>query len=85
MILNNLPESNENVSGTLANIKKAEKYRAEQISKNDVILDKNAMTDLLQSDDVTKMLNDADFQKAVLSTIFKDYQIMQIFKKSWPI
>ena len=51
------------VAGTIGGVKKAEKYRAEQITDADVILQNPEVQDLLQNDQFHKMLRDPKFKK----------------------
>ena len=55
----------EDLAGTIGGVKKAEKYRAEQITDKDVILEDAEIQALLQSDKVQAMIKNDNFAEAL--------------------
>lgn len=61
------PPSEDDVSGTIG---AAKKYRAEQISEADVLLDNPEMQELLQNDEILALLQDEEFRRMIASDEF---------------
>ena len=59
------PVKQQDVSGTISGVKKAEKYRAAQIQDKDIALKNPELQRFLQSDIFRKLSNDAEFKAAL--------------------
>jgi len=61
-IIKNLPPSDKDVGGTIGGVEKADKYRSEQISEEDIVLEDAEIQAILQSDEFQKLIRDEQFQ-----------------------
>ncbi|MCH7681425.1 hypothetical protein IID10_19020 [candidate division KSB1 bacterium] len=58
------------VAGTIGGVKKAEKYRAEQMTDADVILQDPEIQKIIQSDEFQKLITKKDFQNLMANKEF---------------
>ncbi len=67
------------VAGTIGGVKKAEKYRAEQISDKDVLLQDPELQNVLQSDEFQKLITKKDFQNLMANEAFANLMANEAF------
>ncbi|MGH7451967.1 MAG: hypothetical protein ACRENG_11505, partial [bacterium] len=63
--------SQDEAAGTIGGVKKAEKYRAGQMSEADVVLTSAQIQNLLQNDKIQKLVENKEFQTALQSPAFQ--------------
>ena len=66
------PWPNENVTGTIGGVEKANKYQKEQITSKDVAVHAGDIQQLLQNDKIQKMINDPNFRTAADNEAFRN-------------
>ncbi|MBF8296555.1 MAG: hypothetical protein HW389_3100, partial [Bacteroidetes bacterium] len=59
------PVSQDEVSGTIGGVQKAEKYRAPQLTDNDMVIKNAEVQKFLQTDRFDKLSKDATFKAAL--------------------
>ena len=69
------------VAGTIGGVQKAERYRSEQITDKDVILNHPEVQALLQNDQIQKLINSKEFQALAASKAYQELAVNKAYQE----